>query len=425
MRLELGTFPVTKVVFGERTKWDDGTLEVDAEGLARRIQQDYRITDARLELVSPGESVRITSVRDVIEPRIKVEGPGVCYPGLFGRPVVTVGQGRTHRLSGVAVIEVAEVEFYHGNDAWLDTAIDMSGPGALAPYSKFPNICVVLEVDRSLTIEDQNEACNQAGQLVSDALAETTRSIDPPELEVFELAPTPPDMPKAVYIMCLRSPQHYADSLYAHWLSIYGLSRQTTPWLLHPNEIIDGAIAGQGSWEMVNNSMVLDMYGAHGKEFNFLGVLALRTRWSAQNEKDITSLQAAKVAKMMGADGAVITFDAGGNDFMETIRTVQACENVGLKTVLMTWEESPDTGGPPLLEPLPEARAIVSLGQRGGNQGGTGGGFELPAVDKLIGQKLIVADGSQRQRLVPADGPLPGPRWADQYGLRKISAFDY
>ena len=150
---------------------DDGTLEVGAEGLVKRVLRDHRITKAALELVSPGESVRITSVRDVIEPRIKISGPGVCYPGLFGRPVVTVGQGRTHRLSGIAVIEVAEVEFYHGNDAWLDTAIDMSGPGAVAPYSKFPNICVVLDVDSSLTIEDQNSACNQAALLVSDALA--------------------------------------------------------------------------------------------------------------------------------------------------------------------------------------------------------------------------------------------------------------
>jgi glycine reductase len=424
MRLELGTFPVTEVIFSDRTEWDDGTLEVDAKGLAKHILRDHRITGARLELVNPGESVRITSVRDVIEPRVKVSGPGICYPGLFGRPVVTVGQGRTHRLSGIAVIEVAEVEFYHGNDAWLDTAIDMSGPGAVAPYSNFPNICVVLEVDPSLTIEDQNVACNQAALLVSDTLAEAIRDLDPPDLEVFELAPTPPDMPKAVYIMCLRSPQHYANTPDAHWLSIYGLSRLTTPWLLHPNEIIDGAIAGLGSWEMVNNSLVLDMCGAHGKEFNFLGVLALRTRWSAQNEKDITSLQAAKMAKMMGADGAVITFDAGGNDFMETIRTVQACENLGVKTVFMTWEESPDAGGPPLLEPLPEASAIVSLGQRGGGQGGKSG-TELPGVRKLIGQKLIVADGSQRQRLVPADGPVPGPRWSDQYGLLRTSAFDY
>lgn len=38
-----------------------------------------------------------------------------------------VGQGRTHRLSGIGIIEAAEVEMYDRNDAWLDGSIDMTG----------------------------------------------------------------------------------------------------------------------------------------------------------------------------------------------------------------------------------------------------------------------------------------------------------
>jgi hypothetical protein len=430
MKLELGTFPVTDVVLGGESKWSDGVLTVDEDGILKAIKQDPRIRAVKIELVKPGESVRIASVRDVIEPRIKVSGPGVVYPGMFGRPVTTVGQGRTHRLAGTSVIEVAEVEFYHGNDAWLDTFIDMSGPGAIAPYCDMPNVCVELEVDTSLAIEDQNEACHGAALLASDLIAEATRGLEPPDLKTYELTETPPDMPKVVYIIHLRSPQHYADSVYAHWTSIYGLSRQTTPWVLHPNEIFDGAISGRGSWELINNPIVEDMYEAHGKEFAFAGVIAARTRWSAQNEKDITSQQCAKIAAMLGASGAIITYDAGGNDFMETIRTVQACENAGIKTVFATGEESPDTGGPPLLEPLPEACAIVTLGQGGGGPGSgsagpMAGNQTLPAVEKLIGQKMITEDSSQRQRVVPADGPMPSARWSDHYGFGRSSAFGY
>ncbi len=430
MRLELGTFPVSDVQLGNEARWSDGLLTVDEGGILNAIKQDPRILSANLELVKPGESLRIASVRDVIEPRLKVSGPGVVYPGMFGRPVTTVGQGRTHRLAGTTVIEVAEVEFYHGNDAWLDSFIDMSGTGAVAPYCDMPNVCVVVEVDKSLEIEDQNEAATRAALLASDMVAEATRDLTPPELKIYELTETPPDMPKVAYIICLRSPQHYADSVYAHWTSIYGLSRQTTPWVLHPNEIIDGAISGRGSWELINNPVVEDMYEAHGKEFAFAGIIAARTRWSAQNEKDITSQQCAKIAAMLGASGVIITYDAGGNDFMETIRTVQACENAGIKTVFASGEEPPSTGGPPLLEPLPEACAIVSLGQGGGGPGSgsaspLAGRQPLLAVDKLIGQKTVVADPSQRQHILPTDGPMPSARWSDHYGFGRSSAFEY
>ena len=45
---------------------------------------------------------------------------------------------------------------------------------------------------------------------------------------------------------------------------------------------------------------------------------------------------------------------------MEVIRTVKACEDSKIKTVFITFEEHPDTGSP-LLETLPEAKAIVSI----------------------------------------------------------------
>jgi hypothetical protein len=79
LRLELGTFPVTDVVFGRSTRWHNGTLEVDRGGLLDAIASDPRIVRAELELARPGESARITKVRDVLEPRVKVSRPGVVY----------------------------------------------------------------------------------------------------------------------------------------------------------------------------------------------------------------------------------------------------------------------------------------------------------------------------------------------------------
>ena len=95
MRLEVGTFPVTQIAFGSPTRYELGRLTVDRDAVLAAVREDARIASAELEIARPGESVRIWPVRDVIEPRVKVQGPGVCYPGICGRDITTVGEGRT------------------------------------------------------------------------------------------------------------------------------------------------------------------------------------------------------------------------------------------------------------------------------------------------------------------------------------------
>ena len=98
MRLEMGSFPVHTISFGPATRWDAGHLTVDRAAALAEVRRDPRVVTAGLEIAAPGDSVRIWPVRDVIEPRIKVEGPGQCYPAICGRDIATVGEGRTHRL---------------------------------------------------------------------------------------------------------------------------------------------------------------------------------------------------------------------------------------------------------------------------------------------------------------------------------------
>ena len=92
--------------------------------------------------------MRIWPVRDVIEPRIKVEGAGQCYPGICGRDIATVGQGRTHRLSGMGVVEVSSVNWHDAGGDFVETYLDVSGPFAeMYPYHRLQLLCVVVEPD--------------------------------------------------------------------------------------------------------------------------------------------------------------------------------------------------------------------------------------------------------------------------------------
>jgi glycine reductase len=427
MKLELGSFPVDTVKFGSTTAWEDGVLQIDRDGLVKDILRDPRIKSTALELASPGDSVRITTVRDVIEPRIKVEGPGTVYPGICGREVTTVGRGRTHRLKNVGVVEVAAVPLYTnpGMGGYVDrTLIDMRGNGDLSPaYSRLHNVCVVLEVDDTLDVHDRNQAAHAAALHVSDSLAGATKLLAPPETETFELQDVDPTLPKIVYILCQHSPEHHAGSVRGWGDHLYGITRLHSPWVIHPNELLDGALSFDNSWGFVNNPLLNELYSRHGVDINFLGCIVIRTRWSSQPEKDVTSQQAAKTARMLGADGTVVVGMVGGNDFMEAIRTAQACELEGLATTFVVLEDDPSEGGSAILEPLPEVKSIVTVGVGRPAQDVAAVG----PVERVIGGDELTLDLSTGVGRVAADGELPffrsGLSWTSLD--TRTSCFDY
>ena len=81
MQLTLGNYPVNQVISGTCNRWENGTLTVNEEYLAELITEDPRVDHVTIEIASPGESARIWPVRDGIEPRIKISGGSIIYPG--------------------------------------------------------------------------------------------------------------------------------------------------------------------------------------------------------------------------------------------------------------------------------------------------------------------------------------------------------
>lgn len=434
MRLEVGTFPVKELVFGHPTRYDGGRLQVDRDAVLAAVREDPRVASADLDLARPGESVRIWPVRDVIEPRIKIEGPGVCYPGICGREITTVGQGRTHRLAGMGVVEVSSVNWHDAGGDFVDTYLDMAGHyGEMYPYARLLNLCLVVEPDPALGDQPRNFAVHQAALTVADHVAAATRGLEPPEREVFSLPPVDPSLPRVVYIWCVHSPQAMSGSPTSFCTATYGLTQLTPPWLMHPNEILDGALTGPyrtafaTSWTLANNPLLLDLYRRHGRDWNFLGVIVFRTEWTTQTEKQLMANQAAKLASMLGAQGAIVTWDAGGNEFIEVIRTIQRCEQLGIKTVFLTSEDDATEGAPTMLEPLPEADAIVSTSFF---KNATLGVPDAPPVQRVIGLATKAVRGGRpaargTEDVLPVAGALP-PTWRydDHYGFGTLSCIE-
>ena len=108
MKLELGYIMIKDIQFAENPEVKDGVLFVNPDALKAMILEDEHIKDVVLDIARPGESVRITPVKDVIEPRFKVEGNGQVFPGVISK-VGTVGSGRTHVLKGAAIVTTGKV----------------------------------------------------------------------------------------------------------------------------------------------------------------------------------------------------------------------------------------------------------------------------------------------------------------------------
>ena len=445
MELALGTFPVDHVALGSPPGWAGGRLVIDPARVRSLVRDDPRIREVAVDVVAPGEPARIIHVRDIIEPRIKVEGPGHTYPGICGHPVETVGAGVTHRYAGFGVLIASEAlpHIRRTVSAATDSLIDMSGPGAVTVYSTLRYLVLTITTAPDLELTEWNEALLGAGHRVAADLAGLVRGQVPPQQARYTLSRPAEDRPRIVHVHTLN-----ASMVPGIGTGIYGYTRHALPVLLHPNEILDGAIAGDAvvtypgkcSWLHVNNPVLQALYARDGRDVSWLGSVVARTRWGSLHEKQLSAHQTAKVAQMLGAQGALVTWNHGGNDLIEVMLTIQGLERAGITTTFLTIESDikvvrmtpalAETGSaePPLLFSVPEARAIVSTGTLAPAEA-------LPAMARVVGGTAVVFDQERPDDRTPAAGPLnlealsgaysPIFGHFDNYGLGAQSYFDY
>ena len=432
MSLKLGTFPVHRLEIGPRTSWDDGTLTIDKEGLTESAQATPNVERVTIDIACPGESARIINVNDLMEPRVKVDGPGTAYPGVCNRSLDTVGSGVTYRLGGLGVVEsvtgqrTARVRTSTAEEALKlrqnerpQNFIDMSGPGAITPASSLSNVCVSITAEEGLGPEDEYLATHSATLKVLDGIAESVRDLEPPQVNEYDTAARDPSLPGVVFICNLMSMEFWAGPDSKMGTAVYGVTRLSAPWLIQPEEMFDGAVSQRVSWHFTNNPLVEELISRHGRDLNFLGCIIQRTNWGGQRDMQLSASRSAQMAKMLGADGAIITTNIRGRRFVDTVLGVQACERAGIRTTLITEEEDDEDGtAPPLLVFTPEMEAIVSTGA------GAAGPF--PAVERVLG----VSDDDGYGEAWAGDLPAIAGRYGafhlqDYYGYGKQSRVDY
>ncbi len=387
MRLELADYPVNQIRLGQTFGYRSGTLEVDKQALEEMVLRDRRIAEASLTVVCPGEKVRITGIRDVVEPRVKVSGSGQVFPGILG-PVEPVGAGRTHRLSGMTVVATAAYEgtVRAGLGVQRSALLDTWGAGAAASkFGGLMHLVLIMKLCKGLSELDAHTAIQMAEFGIARRLAETTIGVEPANLEVFDLSETYPNLPNVVLIQGCLTDDHHVHS----GVSYYGLPiRESLSTVVHPNELLDCAMAvnttrGIGyfpiTWDWQNHPLVLGLYRDHGRRLNFLGMILQRIRYETFLGKEVIAVNAAQLAATLGAQGALVTWLGSGNAFVDVMLTVRACERRGIDTVLVSYEYGGKDGvDSPLLFYVPEADSVVSTGSRDR-------WLELPEAERLVG----------------------------------------
>lgn len=388
MKLELRRINIKDIQFGNNTEVVGGVLYVNKEELIAKLKEDHRVKDIKVDIARPGENVRIIPVKDVIEPRVKIEGEGNGFPGVTSK-MAQLGEGKVNVLHGAAVVTIGDIVGFQ------EGVIDMWGEGAKwTPFSKTYNLVVDIVPVEGLEPHVHETTVRLAGLKAAEFVGLAGKEVEPDEVltyemgSIFEETAKYPDLPKVLYVEMLISQGLLHDGY------IYGVnSQQILPTLMHANEELDGAVISGNcvaacdkitTYQHQNNSAILDLYARHGKDLNFMGII-LDPELTTLEGKFRTCDYTAKLCKMLGADGVIVSEEGYGNPDSDLLMICKRLEKAGIKTVLITDECSGwDGDSQPLADTTPEAVAVVS----GGNVSHV---VVLPPAERVIGNPAAIA----------------------------------
>jgi glycine reductase len=366
-KLRIDEHPITDVVLGERTALDGTHLIVNVQELETIAAEEDALAGIDVAVARPGESVRIIHALDAAEAMTKVEGPGSVYPGFLGS-AVTVGRGATKKLTGMLVLSTTEFpEPTSGGLGYREGIIDMTGPGQ--PYCQASNaINLVVSFRPRAGVKNQqlDDAIRRSMLRMARFIGQTSVNLVPASSRDYELRPVSPELPRIVYI-----DQIMCQTLMTRTF-LYGKELgDTVPTLIHPNELMDGAIVS-GNYKNLqkvatylhcNKPLMKELYRRHGVDLNFVGIVINRGHRDTFALKEYGAQYSAKLARLLGAQGAVIAFEGGGGATVDFMLTVKACEHVGIRPVAEMFEHAAAGSGEfPIVYHVPEADAIVSRG---------------------------------------------------------------
>jgi glycine reductase complex component B subunit alpha and beta len=393
--LEIATFAVDEVVEGTQTGWSDGRLVLSLPQLAVGAGHPA-LAEATVEVVRPGDAVRIANVLDAVLPSTRL------------------GAARVHRLENLAVLTVCDWRGAGYREAieLPDALVDMAGPAAdRSPWGATTNVVLCCVPARDVDVAEADRAVRAAGSSLAATLARATDGAVPRSTRrIGPLPPADPTLPSIALVLQVASEGPLLDT----FLDGAPL-RDLEPRLIEERALIEGRLTnGAYDWPGVRNvtavyqelEAVRLLRAGHGQRLRFAGIVLTPGYLDGADQKRHAAEAAAELVASLGADGAICTTFSSGNSHTDTMLTVAACERRGVGTVALVCETN---GG--LTDHVREADCLVSTGNEdelvdawspalviGGGRGARIG-ERIPAVHYLGG---LGQTGDARWTAVPA-----------------------
>ena len=397
--LRLLAHEVTGAGLGEETGYADGVLTVGRREAADLLA-DPALGAVRVSCASPGDSTRIVKVLDAVEPRCKGQmsgsdgalagSDGEVFPGLVG-PARLCGKGETHVLRGAAVLSAGFLPRAQ------EAVLQMSGAGAeLSPLSAMHNVVIEFEPAPGAPWEEVAAALRLGVLRLAAHLARAASAAAPDSVEELE----PPragsgELPRVVAVTNIQTQGAFKDVL------VYGRSMAgSLPTWIDPCELADGAVVSaqyghpalkNPTFVHQNNPVVAALRAS--EEVELAGVV-LCPEPVVEFEKRLVSEHAARLVAAVGADGAIVTKEGGGNADGDVALKLDALEDLGIQSVGLFAEMAGRDGTAPGLVVAPtRANALISTGNYDEL-------VRLEACDRALGgERLGIVDAAATDEL--------------------------
>ena len=340
MKFEIESIDIKDIQAGSKTYAQDRVLYINPREVEELILKDNRIRSVDINLVCPGDRVRIINLMDVVQPRCKIDQFEADFPGFVGRLRIT-GSGRTRSLRGVAVL-VSNPDTKRKYSALLD----MCGLAAeLSRYGKMRNICIAAYIADGTEERDFEDAVKIAGLKTAVYLAAAAEGHPVDEVEVYDLdipnLERKSDLPRVAYYYQIYSPQH--DHRGIPDPCFYGADvRDLMPTIIHPNEVLDGGVVGHhtirslDTYTIQNHGVIKELYRRHGKHLIFAGVVYGVANIDPVTRKRKALMAANLIKNVLVADGVIVTKIHGGMPHVDIALVGEECEKLGVKTAVFT-----------------------------------------------------------------------------------------
>jgi glycine reductase len=385
MELTLLDYSIDALEWGPRSALTGRSLTISQAGIRDLLGDLSHGIAVEFELARPGESKRIVHVLDTVLPIAKFAGSGTAFPG-FNDAAKLVGTGKTVRLKNFLVTVAGrfpQFESLSPIEKPREGIIDMAGVGAPYAYgSDRFHLVLTLTPDPSVSNAGFDQALRHMALRCASFLAQVEKTDTKPVEQLIALPAVDERLPRVVLIYQVQSQLCCARTFY------YGEEiSKTLPTFVHPGEFFDGAVVS-GNYKSerkiptslhCDNPFIAELLARHGKTVNFLGVILSRGYNDSFEQKKKLGLWVARLARNLGADGAIAFMEGTGNGTVDFMQTVKACEDEGIKTAAVLHESNGPKGYErPLVDHPKEADGMIS-------RGNVSEKIYIPPLDSVIG----------------------------------------